>query len=643
MRLRLWAKLVLVHFLGQYATAAEAPGPALVLYEHIDRDDFGTSVDNMRFFLKLGLLPPHRATFIFIATGCHSIAFPTDLPNVHVIDRPMGSRCGTIGAWHAGLIHAHSIAGGLKFSHFVLLSSRVRGPFLPSWAPPTLDWLHHYSVLLKPPVALVGPIVSCEHGLSSLHLKGLPLVIERRAALEHLLPILSTCPGSEADTTDLLASLSHCLLEAGRSLRALAQGFLPNIDVSIASWPLLRRGCSRGPPFHPHPLESLFVATSTALRDLLPPLLTQEVVRYTRLVDLGTCDWRLGKTKSGGPGCATEEEAANPSPCLAGSLQEALPVLDQLPKVDWVLPGASGTASGGGRGVRYRSEPATVNVHIPSQEPGGTSSAVRLSINDRETMEQGFLRFCSDPQPMDTAACGNLMDQYLGTLAWYEPVLPSQAYHPFLSHIRFLQDLVRQHNYKSYLEIGCQHVARFSTMSAMVGSENSVWIDSGAGPHQGLDGSTFKQQHAGIKFDLVFVEGSHGAEHALSSIRLALSLLTPDGAIVVHNTNPRALRPATPPTACCSQGSCGADTFRAIIQMRQTAEVDTKVGDFDYGVALIRPHTNTQLLDAIAVGYQQGMGQSDVSAEEWAVFKRHRTELLRLVPVEQFWDMDVQA
>eukprot|EP00611_Tribonema_gayanum_P005318 TRINITY_DN1454_c0_g1_i5.p1 TRINITY_DN1454_c0_g1~~TRINITY_DN1454_c0_g1_i5.p1 ORF type:complete len:186 (+),score=17.77 TRINITY_DN1454_c0_g1_i5:987-1544(+) len=145
-------------------------------------------------------------------------------------------------------------------------------------------------------------------------------------------------------------------------------------------------------------------------------------------------------------------------------------------------------------------------------------------------------------QPMDTAACGNLMDQYLGTLAWYEPVLPSQAYHPFLSHIRFLQDLVRQHNYKSYLEIGCQHVARFSTMSAMVGSENSVWIDSGAGPHQGLDGSTFKQQHAGIKFDLVFVEGSHGAEHALSSIRLALSLLTPgklcfcSNVLVVHNT-----------------------------------------------------------------------------------------------------------
>jgi hypothetical protein len=86
---------------------------------------------------------------------------------------------------------------------------------------------------------------------------------------------------------DLLASYSHRLLQAGLGVRPLAQGFLPNVEASIATWPILKSACARGAPFHPHPLETLFVATSTSLTDLLAPLLTQEVVRYTQLAELG--------------------------------------------------------------------------------------------------------------------------------------------------------------------------------------------------------------------------------------------------------------------------------------------------------------------------------------------------------------------
>src|SRR4051812_18356064 len=76
-----------------------------------------------------------------------------------------------------------------------------------------------------------------------------------------------------------------------------------------------------------------------------------------------------------------------------------------------------------------------------------------------------------------------------------------------------------------------------------------------------------------------------------------------------------------------------------LLQLRQRPDLDTFIGDFDWGVGIVRPATNGHLLQLTEREWPDHWGPGNISEQEWAYFDQHRTHLMRLVPVETFMQL----
>lgn len=128
-------------------------------------------VDNLRYFVRHGLIDDERYHFAFVVTAGH-----IDLPDwarasarVRVLRLP-GNQGFDFGNYRAVFQEPCSHqqkrcpfelqASFRRFRHFVLLPDTVRGPFLPAYVPHT-RWPDLLTSMLTDDVKLVGPSINC--------------------------------------------------------------------------------------------------------------------------------------------------------------------------------------------------------------------------------------------------------------------------------------------------------------------------------------------------------------------------------------------------------------------------------------------------------------------------------------------------
>eukprot|EP00611_Tribonema_gayanum_P024675 TRINITY_DN549_c0_g1_i1.p2 TRINITY_DN549_c0_g1~~TRINITY_DN549_c0_g1_i1.p2 ORF type:complete len:359 (+),score=35.02 TRINITY_DN549_c0_g1_i1:2407-3483(+) len=234
-----------------------------------------------------------------------------------------------------------------------------------------------------------------------------------------------------------------------------------------------------------------------------------------------------------------------------------------------------------------------------------------------------------------------LMERAYASVLGYEPRMPSKRYDARISRTHFLAVLAAHRGCKDYLEIGCDNGINFRAVTTSAALRGTC-VDPLPGGTHVMTSDEFFSQYQGAGFDLVFIDGMHEKHQVLRDVNNALKWLKQGGTIVLHDCAPRN-RSMAQRLGVEERRShlWNGDVYRAVIELRARLDLEVFVGDFDFGVGIVRRARNICPLPIAGSlpGWQQaqGWGEGDVTAAEFAYFKQHEVYLSDLMPVEEFF------
>lgn len=174
-----------------------------------------------------------------------------------------------------------------------------------------------------------------------------------------------------------------------------------------------------------------------------------------------------------------------------------------------------------------------------------------------------------------------------------------------------INDLIREHGYKSYLEIGVANGNSFRNVSCPL--KHGVDPNSGHATHRMTSDEFFAQNKR--QYDIVFVDGLHLAEQCLRDIENSLRVLSPGGSIVVHDCLPKEEKHQLRDRGDAKDWT--GDAWKAIAELRFTrADLSIHVVDCDWGCAIIQG------------GNQELMPRPTIL--DWAYFVANKESLMNL-------------
>jgi hypothetical protein len=223
---------------------------------------------------------------------------------------------------------------------------------------------------------------------------------------------------------------------------------------------------------------------------------------------------------------------------------------------------------------------------------------------------------------------------YKKTYVTNTTTLPSATLTEFdatrMDAVRFFAD--RYNSYKSYLEIGCDGDELFS-FSRELGAFTTrmVGVDPARGGTHRMTSDAFFAANTDQYFDLIFIDGLHEADQVFRDIQNALRWLSPNGTILLHDSNPRSYGAAQKTD---NGGAWNGDTWKAVVSMRLHPHVEVVVLDVDYGVAVMRRRENKHPLPNEWV---QFLGINPIAMLDYDHLSEQREVLHRLM---SFADLD---
>jgi hypothetical protein len=188
----------------------------------------------------------------------------------------------------------------------------------------------------------------------------------------------------------------------------------------------------------------------------------------------------------------------------------------------------------------------------------------------------------------------------------------------------FLNRIIQQYGFQTYLEIGCDTNRTFSRIKC----PNKTGVDPRRGGTHRMTSDEFFADAGGKTWDLIFVDGLHHAEQVLNDVTNALIHRTDRGLIVLDDCWPKRreqqlvatpdgepiLRPPT-------RGPWTGDVWKAVVRLRQMPYLDTCVLESGWGFGVVAERPNTQpLLEPLLL--------EDLS---WPFYEQFHRDLLRLV------------
>lgn len=150
-------------------------------------------------------------------------------------------------------------------------------------------------------------------------------------------------------------------------------------------------------------------------------------------------------------------------------------------------------------------------------------------------------------------------------------------------HTTIINNYIKKHSYKSYLEIGMGDGKNFKEIKCLY----KIGVD----PDESAIGATHKMTSDDffnsneLFYDIIFVDGLHEHEQVIRDINNALNILSEGGLIVVHDCLPsREIEQIVPRISKVWTG----DVWKAWVHFRSFENLEMYVFDIDHGIGIIK-------------------------------------------------------
>lgn len=190
-----------------------------------------------------------------------------------------------------------------------------------------------------------------------------------------------------------------------------------------------------------------------------------------------------------------------------------------------------------------------------------------------------------------------------------------------------LNHLAEKYQLENYLEIGLQNADQ-NFNKIICPYKLSVDPDPAAKADLVMTSDKYFDTFSKTIFDLIFIDGSHIAEHVMWDFHHSLKVLSPQGFIVLHDCNPEKEEHTIVPRPT-ERGHWNGNVWRfAAGFMGYDRDVRYTV-DVDNGCTVFRNHVEKDRPDWDFTHY----GVADMP---WSYFEEHRKELLNLISWDEF-------
>ena len=152
------------------------------------------------------------------------------------------------------------------------------------------------------------------------------------------------------------------------------------------------------------------------------------------------------------------------------------------------------------------------------------------------------------------------------------------------SRIEIIKKIIKDNNYKNYLEIGCDNDENFSQVSI----EKKIGVDPLKGGTLRMTSNEFFSDNK-FFFDIIFLDGLHTYEQTIKDIKNSLKFLNNNGVILVHDCLPKKIWNQIVPRM---YGHWNGDVWKAIVHTRTFDFADTYTCRADHGIGIIFKRTN---------------------------------------------------
>ena len=182
-----------------------------------------------------------------------------------------------------------------------------------------------------------------------------------------------------------------------------------------------------------------------------------------------------------------------------------------------------------------------------------------------------------------------------------------------MNRLQLINFLIKDRGYQSYLEIGCKGDATFSRVEC----ESKTGVDPISGGTHRMASDWFFSQNEET-FDLVFVDGLHLSEQVLKDVDASLAVLNSGGVVLIHDCLPQTRDQQWRDMV---RGPWTGDVWKAAVILRQRSDIDVAVYGNDWGIGVVIPRKNTDLLKV-------------EGRLTWGTLQDNRQEWLRLMDEE---------
>jgi len=148
--------------------------------------------------------------------------------------------------------------------------------------------------------------------------------------------------------------------------------------------------------------------------------------------------------------------------------------------------------------------------------------------------------------------------------------------------------LIKKNKYKNYLEIGCDQNQLFSKVKIV----NKIGVDPESGGNIRKTSDDFFLNNS-KKFDIIFIDGLHIYEQVKRDIINSINCLEQNGIILIHDCMPDSLAKQAVPRF---KMKWNGDVWKAIVDLRQSKELDIYTCEIDEGIGVIKKEVNTEIL-----------------------------------------------
>ena len=151
-----------------------------------------------------------------------------------------------------------------------------------------------------------------------------------------------------------------------------------------------------------------------------------------------------------------------------------------------------------------------------------------------------------------------------------------------------IEYLINKYKYSDYLEIGCDQDQLFSKVRI----KNKTGVDPISGGNIRKTSDEFFRENKN-KFDIIFIDGLHTYNQVKKDILNSIKYLNDEGVILIHDCLPDSMAKQAVPRY---KMQWNGDVWKAIVDLRQNADLEIFTCEIDQGIGIIKKNKNTSIL-----------------------------------------------